>query len=222
MHYYQHHIGDFIKATSRLTDSQAMAYLRLIWMYYDSEKPLSNDIEVLALQVGLPIDDVHLLLRAYFRLEDGVWKHSRCDAEIEEYRSFVDKKSRAGKASAEQRKNSSTTSDEQVLNECSTDVQLTNNHKPITNNQEYIDRFDIFWKQYPRKVARPNAIKAWLKIKPDDVVLKKMLDAINHQQLPSKEIQFVPHPASWLNANRWEDEITAPTTNVMNMGRRIL
>jgi uncharacterized protein YdaU (DUF1376 family) len=222
MHYYQHHIGDFIKATSRLTDSQAMAYLRLIWMYYDSEKPLSNDIEVLALQVGLPIDDVHLLLRAYFRLEDGVWKHSRCDAEIEEYRSFVDKKSRAGKASAEQRKNSSTTSDEQVLNECSTDVQLTNNHKPITNNQEYIDRFDIFWKQYPRKVARPNAIKAWLKIKPDDVVLKKMLDAINQQQLPSKEIQFVPHPATWLNAQRWEDEITAPTTNVMNMGRRIL
>jgi uncharacterized protein YdaU (DUF1376 family) len=133
MHYYQHHIGDFIKATSRLTDSQAMAYLRLIWMYYDSEKPLPNDIEVLALQIGLPIDDVHLLLRAYFRLEDGVWKHSRCDAEIEEYRSFVDKKSRAGKASAEQRKNSSTTSDEQVLNECSTDVQLTNNHKPITN-----------------------------------------------------------------------------------------
>jgi uncharacterized protein YdaU (DUF1376 family) len=133
MHYYQHHIGDFIKATSRLTDSQALAYLRLIWMYYDSEKPLPNDIEVLALQIGLPIDDVHLLLRAYFRLEDGVWKHSRCDAEIEEYRSFVDKKSRAGKASAEQRKNSSTTSDEQVLNECSTDVQLTNNHKPITN-----------------------------------------------------------------------------------------
>jgi len=207
MHYYQHHIGDFIKATSRLTDSQAMAYLRLIWMYYDSEKPLSNDIEVLALQIGLPIDDVHLLLRAYFRLEDGVWKHSRCDAEIEEYRSFVDKKSLAGKASAEQRKNKRLTTAEQVLNECSTDVQLTNNHKPITNNQEYIDRFDVFWKQYPRKVAKPNALKAWLKIKPDDVVLKKMLDAINQQGLPSKEIQFVPHPASWLNAKRWEDEI---------------
>ena len=133
MHYYQHHIGDFIKATSRLTDSQAMAYLRLIWMYYDSENPLPNDIEVLALQIGLPIDDVHLLLRAYFRLEDGVWKHSRCDAEIEEYRSFVDKKSLAGKASAEQRKNKRLTTAEQVLNECSTDVQLTNNHKPITN-----------------------------------------------------------------------------------------
>jgi uncharacterized protein YdaU (DUF1376 family) len=43
MHYYQHHIGDFIKATSRLTDGQAMAYLRLLWMYYDTEKPLKPD-----------------------------------------------------------------------------------------------------------------------------------------------------------------------------------
>ncbi len=133
MHYYQHHIGDFIKATSRLTDAQAMAYLRLLWMYYDSEKPLPNDVDVLSLQVGLPVDELQLLLRAYFRLEDGVWKQTRCDAEIAEYRSFIDKKSLAGKASAEQRKNKRIAIDEQVLNECSTDVQLTNNHKPITN-----------------------------------------------------------------------------------------
>ena len=135
MHYYQHHIGDFIKATSRLTDAQAMAYLRLLWMYYDSEKPLPNDIDVLSMQVGLPIDELQILLKAYFRLENNVWKQTRCDAEIAEYRSFIGNKSKAGKASAEQRKNKRTTHDEQVLNECSTDVQLTNNHKPITNNQ---------------------------------------------------------------------------------------
>jgi uncharacterized protein YdaU (DUF1376 family) len=222
MHYYQHHIGDFIKATSRLTDSQAMAYLRLIWMYYDSEKPLPNDIDVLALQVGLPADQVHLLLRAYFRLEDGVWKHTRCDAELEEYRSFVDKKSLAGKASAEQRKNKRITHDEHVLNECSTDVQLTTNHKPITNNQnkESIDRFDVFWKQYPRKVAKANALKAWSKLKVDDIVLKKMLVAISEQGLPTRDQQYIPHPASWLNGRRWEDEIK-PNVNV-SMGRIVL
>jgi uncharacterized protein YdaU (DUF1376 family) len=49
MHYYQHHIGDFIKATARLTDGQAMAYLRLLWMYYDTEKPLKPEIKILAL-----------------------------------------------------------------------------------------------------------------------------------------------------------------------------
>lgn len=136
MHYYQHHIGDFIKATARLTDSQSMAYLRLLWMYYDSEKPLPNDVDVLSMQVGLPAEDVQLLLRAYFRLEDGVWKHTRCDTEIAEYREFVTKKSNAGRASAERRLNKRSTGVQQVLNNSSTVVQLTNNHKPITNNHK--------------------------------------------------------------------------------------
>jgi hypothetical protein len=73
--------------------------------------------------------------------------------------------------------------------------------------REYIDRFDTFWKHYPRKVAKPNALKAWLKIQPDDALTKQIIAAINAQELCNKEIQFVPHPASWLNANRWEDEV---------------
>jgi len=220
MHYYQHHIGDFIKATSRLTDAQAMAYLRLLWMYYDSEKPLPNDVDVLSLQVGLPVDELQLLLRAYFRLEDGVWKQTRCDAEIAEYRSFIDKKSQAGKASAEQRKNKRIAVDEQVLNECSTDVQLTNNHKPITNNQIYISSFDIFWKQYPRKIAKDNARKAWLKIKPDEDLVQKILTAIKTHKTFKVEEQFIPHAASWLNAKRWDDELAVKQYDFDPMLRR--
>jgi uncharacterized protein YdaU (DUF1376 family) len=220
MHYYQHHIGDFIKATSRLTDAQAMAYLRLLWMYYDSEKPLPNDVDVLSLQVGLPVDELQLLLRAYFRLEDGVWKQTRCDAEIAEYRSFIDKKSLAGKASAEQRKNKRIAVDEQVLNECSTDVQLTNNHKPITDNQIYISSFDTFWKQYPRKIAKDNARKAWLKIKPDEDLVQKILTAVKTHKTFKVEEQFIPHAASWLNAKRWDDELTVKQYDFDPMLRR--
>lgn len=136
MFYYQHHIGDFIKATSRLTDSQTIGYLRLIWMYYDSEKPLQNDIEVLAMKIGLSTQDTHLLLRAFFKLDNNVWIHTRCDAEIAEYHEHIAKKSNAGKASAERRKNKSSTDAQQVLDGCSSDEQLTNNHNPITTNQE--------------------------------------------------------------------------------------
>lgn len=136
MHYYQHHIGDFIKATARLSDSQTMAYLRLLWMYYDSEKPLHPDSKILAFQIGASQDDVDLLLSSFFVLSVDGWRQTRCDKEIAEYRTFLDKKSAAGRASAERRKNSSATPVEQVFNECSTDVQLTTNHKPITNNQE--------------------------------------------------------------------------------------
>jgi uncharacterized protein YdaU (DUF1376 family) len=69
MHYYQHHIGDFVRDTSRLTDSQCMAYLRLIWMYYDTEKPLPDDPEGLAFQVGASDQDVRLILKHYFEID---------------------------------------------------------------------------------------------------------------------------------------------------------
>ena len=136
MHYYQHHIGDFIKATSRLSDAQAMAYLRLLWMYYDSEKPLQNNPKVLAFQLGISQEEVELLLHSFFTLEEDGWHQTRCDQEIAEYRAFLEKKSNAGRASAERRKNKSSTGVEQVLNECATDVQLTTNQQPLTTNHK--------------------------------------------------------------------------------------
>jgi uncharacterized protein YdaU (DUF1376 family) len=138
MHYYQHHIGDFIKATARLTDGQAMAYLRLLWMYYDTEKPLKPEIKILAFQIGSTVEETELLLESFFWLAENGWHHTRCDQEIADYRAFLEKKSNAGKASAERRKNTSATVVEQVLNSSSTDDELTTNHittNHITTNQ---------------------------------------------------------------------------------------
>ena len=135
MHYYQHHIGDFIKATARLSDAQAMAYLRLLWMYYDSERPLPNNPKVLAFQLGASQEDVELLLASFFNLADDGWHQTRCDLEIADYRAFLEKKSNAGRASAERRKHSSATGDEQVLNGCATTVQLTTNQQPKRESQ---------------------------------------------------------------------------------------
>jgi uncharacterized protein YdaU (DUF1376 family) len=136
MHYYQHHIGDFIKATARLSDTQAMGYLRLLWMYYDSEKPLKPDVKVLAFQIGSTVEDTELLLESFFILCENGWHHTRCDKEIADYRSFLDKKSNAGKASAERRKNKSSTDVQHLLNNSLTVEQLTTNHKPLTTNQK--------------------------------------------------------------------------------------
>jgi len=206
MNYYQFHIGDYSSHTRHLSPIEDIAYRRLLDLYYLHERPLNSGSSSVARQINMREfeDEVKLILEEFFTLSDDGWINLRADKEIAHYRGKVEQASRAGKASAERR-----------FNTCSTDVQLTNNHKPITNthNKEYIDRFDIFWKQYPRKVAKPNALKSWLKIKPDDVVLKKMLDAINQQQLPSKEMQFVPHPATWLNASRWEDEVATTSSS---------
>jgi uncharacterized protein YdaU (DUF1376 family) len=215
MNYYQFHIGDYVSHTHHLSDEEDLTYRRMLDYYYQSEQPFDGSkIEKIARKIKAHPEVVEQILEEFFELssDDFCWHNKRADEEISKFHLKSDRAKTANKIRWGSK-----------MDEKSDPIQIaTNNHKPITNNQEYIDRFNVFWKQYPRKVAKPNAEKAWLKIKPDDVVLKKMLDAINRQGLAGREMQFVPHPASWLNAKRWEDEITAPTTNVMNMGRRIL
>ena len=163
MHYYQHHIGDFIKATARLTDAQSMAYLRLLWMYYDTEKPLKPDIKLLAFQIGTTEQETNLILNSFFTLTDRGWMHTRCEEEIAEYHSFLEKKSNAGRASAERRKHSSSTGVEQVLNSSSTNHittnHITSNHITIKEKKNKnrltsepdVNQFDEIRLAYPRR-----------------------------------------------------------------------
>jgi uncharacterized protein YdaU (DUF1376 family) len=162
MHYYQHHIGDFVKATAKLSDSQTMAYLRLLWMYYDTERPLKPDTKILAFQIGVSVEETELLLNSFFWLAENGWHHTRCDKEIAEYREILEKKSNAGKASAERRKNKRSTDVEQVLISSSTDEQLTNNHKPITNKDKGLaskpdEVSDQIWADFLRVRKAHNA-----------------------------------------------------------------
>jgi hypothetical protein len=69
--------------------------------------------------------------------------------------------------------------------------------------------FVEFWKCYPKKIAKPNAEKAWMKIAPDIDLTKRIIHAISEQKLLEREEQFIPYPASWLNARRWEDDLVA-------------
>jgi hypothetical protein len=69
--------------------------------------------------------------------------------------------------------------------------------------------FVEFWKCYPKKIAKPNAEKAWMKIAPDVDLSKRIIHAISEQKLLEREEQFIPYPASWLNARRWEDDLVA-------------
>lgn len=76
----------------------------------------------------------------------------------------------------------------------------------VSNRQENA-RFDEFWEQYPRKVAKQDALKAWKKLKADETA--DALEALpGHLRKWAKmESKFIPHPASWLNGRRWEDNV---------------
>jgi len=129
LHYYQFNIGDYVSHTRHLSPIEDIAYRRLLDAYYLSERPLNSGITIVARQIGMREfeQEVQLVLEEFFLLSDDGWTNQRADKEIAHFHSKIEQASRAGKASAERR-----------LNARSTDVQPTNNHKPITNNQEPI------------------------------------------------------------------------------------
>jgi hypothetical protein len=72
--------------------------------------------------------------------------------------------------------------------------------------------FIEFWKAYPRKTNKDFAEKVFAKLKVDEALLTKMITAIyvqNKSVWKDKEQQYIPHPSTWLNGKRWEDEIVA-------------
>lgn len=71
--------------------------------------------------------------------------------------------------------------------------------------------FDRLWNECPKKVGKGAAEKAWHKIKPDKELAEKIIAAMiahrNSAQWLKDGGQYIPHPATWLNQKRWEDEI---------------
>jgi uncharacterized protein YdaU (DUF1376 family) len=159
MHYYQHHIGDFIKDTSFLNNEESMVYLKLLWLYYDTEQPLPNDRNLLAIKTDTRDRPtlLHDILPLFFTLTEDGWRHSRCDTEIAKYQEKSEQASRAGRASAERRANARLT-----------DVQPTINHKPITINQVNTN------------ICPPNGVPEGLPNCDHDAVI-----ALYHQFLPT-------------------------------------
>ena len=69
------------------------------------------------------------------------------------------------------------------------------------------DEFEAFWKLYPRKKAKPQALKAYVSArkKTDHATIVAGLTAQISWGVFA-EPKFSPHPATWLNAGRWSDE----------------
>ena len=86
------------------------------------------------------------------------------------------------------------------------------NENEIENEIEYECKkelaFDKFWEAYPRKVGKAKAEAAFLKV---TVGIDVLLAAIEQQkksaQWQKEDGQFIPHPATWLNGKRWEDQL---------------
>lgn len=227
MNYYKFNIGDYSAATRHLTMLEHGAYRLLMDVYYTTEQPIPLDMKVAARKAGARTKDevqaVETVLREFFTETQGGWVHVRCEAEIAFYQQKAETNRVVGKRGGRPKKETQTVSDgnpekTQTVSGINPQKTLTTNQEPITNTPippaktpGAAERFERFWQAYPRKVGKDAAKRAFDKRKPDETLLADMLASITLQcqteEWRKDGGQFIPHPATWLNQGRWQDEL---------------
>lgn len=132
MHFYRFHIGDYKSATAHLSNEEDLAYRRLLDMYYDTEKPIPLETDWVARRIRVGSEVVATVLQDMFVETENGWIHDRCDEEIREYHRMADRARANGKAGGRPKN--------PVGSQSEPSGKLTNNHKPVTNNQIDIKR----------------------------------------------------------------------------------
>jgi uncharacterized protein YdaU (DUF1376 family) len=140
MHYYKFNIADYRKDTGHLSTIEHGIYRQLIDWYYLDEQPIPEETQMVIRRLRLGSDEVKFLqnvLSDFFVLGKTGYTHKRIQVEIKDYHEQAEKNQRNGKLGGRPKKTQS------VISGIPEDSQnnpnqepLTNNHKPITNNQD--------------------------------------------------------------------------------------
>lgn len=220
--WFRFFIEDFERDTRDLNPEETGIYLRLMLWYYSSTKPIPNtDLWRVAARIGLPtgpqlerpdpIAGLRHVLDTYFSCEDGFFfHHKRIEAELAHWR----KVSGVGKTAAEKRWKINGSDADALPPQCHGNANQNQNQKEKTlkpsSSPNGDGRFQEFWKSYPRKVGKAAALKAWKRIKPNDDLAERMLHAVSEQSKSEDwrkdRGKYIPHPTTWLNGGRWDDE----------------
>ncbi|VVO24314.1 helix-turn-helix domain-containing protein [Pseudomonas fluorescens] len=99
----------------------------------------------------------------------------------------------------------------------------SNNTKSIKNPSASDDGkaptdegFEQFWKLYPKKRGRKDAVKAWAKLKPNEELHQTMITALGSHRASEDwtkdQGRYIPNASTWINGERWTDELKPATT----------
>jgi hypothetical protein len=83
------------------------------------------------------------------------------------------------------------------------------------------DNFGAFWQLYPRRVAKLDAQRAWARLTSQQrsECLARLPLHVDYWHGTETLRQFIPHPATFLNGRRWEDEIEDNYAPLRDMGQ---
>ena len=194
MHDFQFEIKEWVANTAHLTLEEEAAYLRLIFFYYDSERPIPHDdLSMVFRKCRVPEELGKGIMLEFFTMDGslGAWTHKRCDSELARYHAKHEQASKAGKASAQAR-----------FNARSADAQPIINHKSSITNQESKNT-------KPPKVGTPvgvsesvwqdfMAVRQTKKAKMTETALKGLVREANKAGIPLEDAIRICCERGWV------------------------
>ncbi|MCK4609457.1 MAG: hypothetical protein KAT71_08240 [Gammaproteobacteria bacterium] len=84
--------------------------------------------------------------------------------------------------------------------------------KIINTAKMHLPKFDDFWANYPNKKAKAKARTKYIALitkKPElhEIIINALSKHKETKQWNEANGKYIPHPTTWLNQERWEDEI---------------
>lgn len=88
------------------------------------------------------------------------------------------------------------------------------NNRDIKERESKEKEFDQFWAAYPRKINKQDARRAFEKAEVDiDTLLSSLERHKRSKQWSESNGKYIPHPATYLNKQKWEDELEEQKEN---------
>ena len=76
---------------------------------------------------------------------------------------------------------------------------------------QYTEKFECFWKEYPRKIGKKKAFISWKSQGCDNGKFNQVMSSLESfkksEQWQKNNGQFIPYGVTWVNGSGWEDEV---------------
>ena len=142
------------------------------------------------------------------------------DNRLSEIRSIAGKKGgeKTGISLSKMSSKTQANTESEYVNENEDVIDTKTKKKRIAKEKINETFFESFWSNYPKKLSRKDAEKAFLKTSPFDfnnimIALGKWKKSYDWTKDGG---QFVPNAATWLNGERWNDEVPTHTRVMTN------
>jgi len=224
--FMQLYVADYLGDTRHLTTEQHGAYLLLLMTMWRADGHLPNDDKKLARIASCTPSrwaKIKDEVMEFFAIEGDEITNQRLMFELKKASEKSIKRAEAGtkggrskslKTNEPNKANASrlpehSSEPEPDTTETNVPVVVLDGPKPRRGTAD----FDAFWSAYPKKKSKDTASKAFAKAMSridDPDPLAVILAGIERALSGWDDVQFIPYPATWLNAAGWDDEAPPP------------